>query len=131
MREEEEQERQAARQLARERVLRDFERLQSGAGASTVSNSATTSSTVESVAADRGTKRKFALDQDEVTRLQDEQEEKALKEIEREQAEKRKAKLPNFWLVCRFQSPTRHTSADQSEPFTAKSDTRSRTNEDF
>jgi len=43
-------------------------------------------------------KRKFELDDSEVSRLQQEQEEKAIKEIELEQLEKRKAKLPNFWL---------------------------------
>lgn len=103
MREEEEQERQAARQLARERVLRDFERLQSGAGASTpsTSGSGAAASVIAAAASatDRGTKRKFALDEAEVARLQDEQEEKAMREIEREHADKRKAKLPNFWLV--------------------------------
>lgn len=101
MREEEEQERQAARQLARERVLRDFEKLQSGGGASTLDASG--SDAVEPVAiesiGERGTKRKFALDEHEVARLREEHEEKAMRDIEREQAEKRKAKLPNFWLV--------------------------------
>lgn len=103
MREEEEQERQAARQLARERVLRDFEKLQSGAGTSALADSSTSNNTVDPVAiesiGERGTKRKFALDEQEVTRLQEEHEEKAMRDIEREQAEKRKAKLPNFWLV--------------------------------
>ena len=46
-----------------------------------------------------GTKRKFDFDNIQVAKLADEQEEKALKDIEREQAERRKAKLPNFWLV--------------------------------
>lgn len=112
MKVEEEQERELARQHARERVLQDFEKLQSGvaaagsrvAGPSAPSSSSTASaagSTTNGVGSvgDRGTKRKFDLDGDEVTRLQDEQEAKALREIEREQAEKRKAKLPNFWLV--------------------------------
>lgn len=101
MREEEEQERQAARQLARERVLRDFEKLQSGAGTSALDASndkKVDAVSIESIG-ERGTKRKFALDEQEVARLQEEHEEKAMLEIEREQAEKRKAKLPNFWLV--------------------------------
>lgn len=109
MREEEEQERQAARQLARERVLRDFERLQSGAGESapSTSGSGAADSVIAAAAAERATKRKFALDEQEVARLQDEQEEKAMREIEREQADKRKAKLPNFWLVCSVSSHDR------------------------
>lgn len=100
MREEEEQERQTARQLARERVLRDFEKLQSGAGTSALdalNNSRVDAVSIESIG-ERGTKRKFALDEQEVARLQLEHEEKAMLDIEREQAEKRKAKLPNFWL---------------------------------
>lgn len=110
---EEEQEKQAARQRARDRVLAEFEQLQSGkpanrvAGpsangsnnaASNISDTSATSSTVP-LTGERGVKRKFELDDSEVNRLADEQEEKAMKEIEREQAEKRKAKLPNFWLV--------------------------------
>lgn len=114
MREEEEQERQAARQLARERVLRDFEKLQSGAGSSdattaTSSGKGTVEPTPTESIGERGTKRKFALDEQEVTRLQDEHEEKAMREIEREQADKRKAKLPNFWLV-------RQTTCTAGEP---------------
>jgi nitric oxide synthase-interacting protein len=111
MKSEEEQEKQAARQHARERVLAEFEQLQSGkpanrvagpsagsAAATNISNTTATTSTVP-LGSDRGVKRKFELDDSEVNRLADEQEEKAMKEIEREQAEKRKAKLPNFWLV--------------------------------
>lgn len=107
MREEEEQERQLVKQKARERVLQDFERLQSGTAlsAKAVSNNAIRgagSATVSAAVTDRGRKRKFELDDDEINRLADEQEEQAVRDIEREQAEKRKAKLPNFWLVRLF-----------------------------
>lgn len=128
MKEEEEAERQLARQQARERVLADFEKLQNGAGPSSLTSTSTNPSTTriggsstsatpstsastpsETNAAsttttstiggnERGLKRKFALDDTEVSRLQEEQEEQAMKLIEQEQLEKRKAKLPNFWL---------------------------------
>jgi nitric oxide synthase-interacting protein len=108
---EEEQERQAARQQARERVLLDFEKLQSGVASSASRINGANGASATSVPAsrvagtaiaadnDKSLKRKFALDDDQVAKLQDEQEEKALKEMEREQTERRKAKLPNFWLV--------------------------------
>ena len=122
MKVEEEQERLLARQHARQRVLEDFERLQSGAGPSkrvagpsgnasasstaVLSNAATLPSSSHITAetqlpgeGERGVKRKFELDAGAVSRLADEQEQKALDLIEREQAEKRRAKLPNFWLV--------------------------------
>ena len=124
MKVEEEQERLLARQHARQRVLEDFERLQSGAGPSkrvagpsgnasasssaVLSNSATKPSSSHITAetqlpvigqGERGVKRKFELDAGAVSRLADEQEQKALDLIEHEQAERRRAKLPNFWLV--------------------------------
>lgn len=70
------------------------------------SSSLIAAETKDSVASEggRGVKRKFELDDGTVSRLADEQERKALDLIEREQAEKRKAKLPNFWLVR--ESPT-------------------------
>lgn len=46
----------------------------------------------------RGTKRKFAFDSDTVENLAREAEEAALRQIEREQAEALKHKLPDFWL---------------------------------
>lgn len=46
----------------------------------------------------RGTKRKFDFDQDEVDIATREAEEAALRQIEKEQAESRRAKLPAFWL---------------------------------
>lgn len=111
MKVEEEQEREQAREQARQRVLEDFERTQSGVGSSgsrtavsatgrPIGNNASTTvstSTVEP-GSERGVKRKFELDDSEVASLAKEQEDKALKQIEREQAEKRKAKLPNFWI---------------------------------
>ncbi|CAD6565619.1 MAG: hypothetical protein CYPHOPRED_005880, partial [Cyphobasidiales sp. Tagirdzhanova-0007] len=116
MKAEEEQERQLARQQARERVLVDFERLQSGASSSTSTSNSSSSRTQAQAQSSSsntsgpnttssipmnplaGTKRKFDFDNIQVAKLADEQEEKALKDIEREQAERRKAKLPNFWL---------------------------------
>jgi nitric oxide synthase-interacting protein len=46
----------------------------------------------------RGTKRKFDFDTKEVDAIAQEAEEAALKQIEAEQAESRRAKLPDFWL---------------------------------
>lgn len=112
MKVEEEEERQIARQQARDRVLVNFERLQSGASSTTnipgsvdsskrIQDGDGTASTypVDPLNSGRGAKRKFMLDDDQVAKLANEQEEQALLQIEREQTEKRKAKLPNFWLV--------------------------------
>merc|ERR1711939_421740 len=125
LKEEEEVERQLARQQARERVFADFEKLQNGGAASRSSTAASTpsasSSSTTRVAgsnnngiggpatpststsmstststvgtSERGVKRKFALDDTEVSRVQAEQEEQAMKLIEREQLEKSKTKL--------------------------------------
>ena len=46
----------------------------------------------------RGTKRKFAFDASAAEKSALEAEEAALRQIEREQAEALKAKLPDFWL---------------------------------
>ena len=46
----------------------------------------------------RGTKRKFEFDPDAVEKLTREAEDAALKQIEKEQAESLKHKLPDFWL---------------------------------
>ena len=46
----------------------------------------------------RGTKRKFEFDSTTVDKLAEEAEAEALKQIEREQAEALKHKLPDFWL---------------------------------
>ncbi len=49
--------------------------------------------------ASRGIKRKFSVfDQETVDKLAQEAEEAALRQIEAEQAEARRAKLPDFWL---------------------------------
>ncbi|CED82844.1 Uncharacterized conserved protein [Phaffia rhodozyma] len=98
---EEEEEKAKAREDARERVLRDFERTQSGLGAK-VGGSSTTgtpsgnASKVEGE--ERGQKRKFELDQADIDRMATEAEDAALAKIEKEQLEARKAKLPAFWL---------------------------------
>ena len=106
-----EEERQRAREAARERVLLEFERGQLGlAGAAAV---ATTSGSDAKERAyrrlylrndqltfgsARGTKRKFSFDSGAVEDLAREAEETALKQIEREQTEALKHKLPDFWL---------------------------------
>ena len=46
----------------------------------------------------RGTKRKFAFDESAAEKSALEAEEAAARQIEREQAEALKAKLPDFWL---------------------------------
>lgn len=46
----------------------------------------------------RGTKRKFDFDQEAVDKAASEAEAAALKQIEVEQAEARRDKLPDFWL---------------------------------
>ncbi|TCD67184.1 hypothetical protein EIP91_000410 [Steccherinum ochraceum] len=89
-----EEEKEKAREAARERVLVEFERGQLGLAAPT---SAVTTSGAESKDS-RGTKRKFAFDSTTAETLAREAEEAALREIEREQAEALKHKLPDFWL---------------------------------
>ncbi|KAG6898560.1 hypothetical protein C0993_006015 [Termitomyces sp. T159_Od127] len=85
-----EAEKARARDAARERVLRDFER-----GQAVV---ALPSSTGTRAGDERGTKRKFSFDAAAVEDLAREAEEAALRAIEREQAEALKSKLPDFWL---------------------------------
>lgn len=89
-----------ARSAARARVLKEFEQTQSGitklgSGATAVTNS-------KEEGDKRGVKRKFELDRDEIERLAKEGEDEALRKTEKELAEARKAKLPNFWLVSYF-----------------------------
>ncbi|KAG6887068.1 hypothetical protein C0992_000957 [Termitomyces sp. T32_za158] len=60
--------------------------------------SATGTKSGEAADEPRGTKRKFAFDSSTVENLAREAEEAALREIEREQAESLKNKLPDFWL---------------------------------
>ncbi|KAI5450358.1 hypothetical protein NCC49_003140 [Naganishia albida] len=120
---EEQQEREKARAEARARVLKDFERgLGLGGGLPPVPKArVATERRVElarkpdqkqgdvdvklieappaPAAGDgRGVKRKFELDESAVEKLAREAEDAALKAIEVEQAESRRAKLPSFWL---------------------------------
>ncbi|PCH36786.1 hypothetical protein WOLCODRAFT_92137 [Wolfiporia cocos MD-104 SS10] len=88
-----EEERERARGAARERVLLEFEKGQLGlAAAPAVTTSGAGSSEP------RGTKRKFDFSETTVETLAREAEEAALRQIEREQAEALKHKLPDFWL---------------------------------
>ncbi|KAF8317897.1 hypothetical protein DL93DRAFT_479799 [Clavulina sp. PMI_390] len=95
-REEEEQKAQA-RLAARERVVQDFEKRHLGLG-STSKKAASTEDAEPSADAPRGTKRKFDFDQEAVDKAADEAEAAALRQIEVEQAEARRDKLPDFWL---------------------------------
>lgn len=114
MRQEEEEQRKVAVQKARERVIEDFEKAQDGFGSKS-SRSSTTSSNA-APEEQRGVKRKFELDNDEVDRLAKEIEEETMKKIEQEQAAARKAKLPNFWLVSRHPLRTRNRAASVVTP---------------
>ncbi|EJT96582.1 hypothetical protein DACRYDRAFT_120012 [Dacryopinax primogenitus] len=89
---EEEAERLRARERARERVVREFEMSQVGIGGSKTANP------VSDGAEPRGTKRKFDLSSTDVEHMAAEAEAAALKQIEAEQSEARRPKLPDFWL---------------------------------
>ncbi|KAJ3500518.1 hypothetical protein NLJ89_g9757 [Agrocybe chaxingu] len=125
LKKEAEEERARAREAARERVLKEFERGQLGlAGGSVMSSrGGSESKTDES----RGTKRKtppgsdaasestskitpFSFSSETVQKFAQEAEEAALKQIEREQAEALKHKLPDFWLPSL--TPTYASSGD-------------------
>uniref|UniRef100_A0A0W0G6Z0 Nitric oxide synthase-interacting protein zinc-finger domain-containing protein n=1 Tax=Moniliophthora roreri TaxID=221103 RepID=A0A0W0G6Z0_MONRR len=95
MKKEAEEERLRAKAAARERVLEDFEKGQLGLSGRP---SVTTGTSTESKQDGRGTKRKFTFDPSAVENLAQEAEEAALRQIEREQAEALKHKLPDFWL---------------------------------
>ncbi|EKM57237.1 uncharacterized protein PHACADRAFT_93313 [Phanerochaete carnosa HHB-10118-sp] len=95
LRKEIEEERRGAREAARERVLLDFERGQLGLAA--IGTVATTSGDSKE-RKPRGTKRKFEFDADTVDKHAREAEDAAMKQIEKEQAEALKHKLPDFWL---------------------------------
>ncbi|KIJ64689.1 hypothetical protein HYDPIDRAFT_89448 [Hydnomerulius pinastri MD-312] len=90
-----EAEKQLALEAARERVLRDFEKGQLGLSANLPSIA--TTSGAESKASRDG-KRKLDFDSSTVETLTREAEEAALRQIEREQAEALRHKLPDFWL---------------------------------
>ncbi|KAI5478905.1 zinc finger protein, nitric oxide synthase-interacting protein [Pseudohyphozyma bogoriensis] len=93
----------AARQSARERVLREFEAAQSGLGKGGVKGKVVSGGLREGSESGASTptvggKRKFELEEGEIERLLREGEEEALGRINKELEESRKAKLPNFWL---------------------------------
>ncbi|OJT06824.1 Nitric oxide synthase-interacting protein [Trametes pubescens] len=104
MKKEAEEERERAQEAARERVLREFEKGQLGLAAV---SSISTSSRADSSDA-RGSKRKFDFDASAVDTLTREAEEAALRQIEREQAEALKSKLPDFWLPSLTPTYTSH-----------------------
>ncbi|EIN14620.1 hypothetical protein PUNSTDRAFT_58853 [Punctularia strigosozonata HHB-11173 SS5] len=118
LRKEAEEQKLRAREAARERVLQDFERGQLGLGAR---NEVHTQGKDEGEIAARlwcagGTKRKlpFEFDATKVESLAREAEEAALKQLEKEQAESLRAKLPDFWLPSL--TPT-YTSAGPPSSF--------------
>ncbi|KZT08050.1 uncharacterized protein LAESUDRAFT_649504 [Laetiporus sulphureus 93-53] len=88
-----EEERQRAREAARERVLLDFEKGQLG-----LASQPTITTSGAEAKEPRGTKRKFDFSSTAVETLAREAEEAALCQIEQEQAEALKHKLPDFWL---------------------------------
>ncbi|KAF5325225.1 hypothetical protein D9619_009715 [Psilocybe cf. subviscida] len=103
LKKEAEEERARAREAARQRVLLDFERGQLGLGGSAAKKLQETEAGDEKT----GSKRKqppssegsaFSFSTDIVSKLQEAAEQEALKKIEEEQAERMKAKLPDFWL---------------------------------
>ncbi|KAF4608146.1 hypothetical protein EYR40_000490 [Pleurotus pulmonarius] len=93
LKKEAEAERQRAKEAARERVLLEFEKGQLGLAATSTTG---TTSGVNNEG--RGTKRKFDFDVSKVESLAQEAEESALLQIEKEQAEALRNKLPDFWL---------------------------------
>ncbi|KIJ30055.1 hypothetical protein M422DRAFT_36699 [Sphaerobolus stellatus SS14] len=97
MRQQEDEEKEKAKEAARQRVLEDFQKAQLGLGLGKrleKEKKAIESATDEV----RGTKRKFDFDMEKVEVAAREAEDAALRQIERELAEARKAKLPDFWL---------------------------------
>ncbi|KIY67219.1 hypothetical protein CYLTODRAFT_397456 [Cylindrobasidium torrendii FP15055 ss-10] len=94
MKREEEEEKARAKLAARERVLHEFERGQLGLAATSTTGTTSAGSSSEG----RGLKRKFSFDQSKAETLAQEAEEDALRQIEREQAEALRNKLPDFWL---------------------------------
>ncbi|KAF8331946.1 uncharacterized protein EI90DRAFT_904478 [Cantharellus anzutake] len=98
---EEEEERETAILKARERVISDFEKNQLGLGGkrTDLKPPEGVGKSESSVEAFRGSKRKFSIfDQETVDKLAKEAEAAALRQIEAEQVEARRAKLPDFWL---------------------------------
>ncbi|EGO01162.1 hypothetical protein SERLA73DRAFT_179260 [Serpula lacrymans var. lacrymans S7.3] len=88
-------EKERAKEAARQRVLHDFEKGHLGlSGNTTVLATTSGAASNEST----GTKRKLDIDSSTVETLTREAEEAALRQIEREQAEALRHKLPDFWL---------------------------------
>lgn len=112
MKQEVQEEKDRAKEAARERVLLEFEKGQLGlAAAPGVSGTKSGGDADErkyslslyplrelTFSTARGMKRKFAFDSSTVETLAQEAEEAALREIEREQAAALRHKLPDFWL---------------------------------
>ncbi|KAG2123213.1 hypothetical protein BD769DRAFT_1743550 [Suillus cothurnatus] len=95
LKKETEEEKERAREAARERVLRDFEKGQLGLSANLPSVASASSVGAKD---SRSSKRKLDFDSSTVETLTREAEEAALRQIEREQAESLRHKLPDFWL---------------------------------
>ncbi|KAF8520976.1 hypothetical protein JB92DRAFT_2893089 [Gautieria morchelliformis] len=94
---EEEEEKERVKEAARQRVLHDFERGQLGLGIGHHLNKQAKDGGADANGP-RGTKRKFDFDLDKAEVMARQAEEDALRQIELEQAESRKSKLPDFWL---------------------------------
>ncbi|KAF8635633.1 hypothetical protein AX15_000270 [Amanita polypyramis BW_CC] len=103
-----EEERERARVAARERVLLEFEKGQLSLASSSTIGTKPTAPTNDDSSEPRGTKRKFEFDTSAVETVAKEAEEAALRQIETEQAEALKHKLPDFWLPSL--TPTYQTS---------------------
>ncbi|KAJ3873218.1 hypothetical protein F5051DRAFT_338034 [Lentinula edodes] len=95
MRREIEEEKAKAKLAARERVLKEFEKGQLGLGSH---NASAISSGTSITNSSNPLKRKFNFSSSTVESLALEAEEAALRQIEVEQREALKAKLPDFWL---------------------------------
>lgn len=106
--EQQEEEKAKAREQARERVLKDFERIGGFGSSSAIAGPSLTSSTSNQVVVSVGTKRKA---EDQLTGLPSlaslparaqqvaqQAEDEALAAIEAEHRAKRRSKLPSFWL---------------------------------
>ncbi|TDL27735.1 hypothetical protein BD410DRAFT_713503 [Rickenella mellea] len=91
-----EEEKERAKTAARERVLQEFERGNIGLAARSVSSAS--GAEKDKDFEPRGTKRKLEFSPGHVDRLAEAAEEAALKQIQEEQAEALKSKLPDFWL---------------------------------
>lgn len=97
---EEEAEQETARIRARERVVRDFERSQIGLRRSVFRQDEKPGNSTEAENGKnvRGVKRKFEPGTENLEDITREAEAAALLQIQKEQTEARKAKLPDFWL---------------------------------